>query len=134
MPHKIHIIVGMPGAGKTHLGQELGCHFIDDLSTLPGSGVGAFMDAPQDADWAVADVNFCDPQMRAVAKWMLDGPLFPNHELVFHFFENDPEKCRVNVAHRADGRNVEPTIRRFTKVYEIPEGETVIPIWQPTGS
>lgn len=46
----------------------------------------------------------------------------------WRFFPNEPEKCMLNVEHRADGRKVFEFIKQLSKVYEP---ETVFyKIWQ----
>jgi hypothetical protein len=47
------------------------------------------------------------------------------------FFMNDPEKCQNLVNYRRDGRKVTGLINQLSKIYQIPPGADVRPIWQP---
>ena len=125
---KITLIIGLPGSGKTFLakklGQEDGTIVIDDIV-----GIEQLPDNAQNL--IITDVNFCDETIlhRALHKLYQK---YRNPDIRCIYFENNPEKCRRNVLYRNDGRNVEGTIERFTKVYHPdPRLDTVIPIWQP---
>lgn len=124
---KIHCLVGLPGSGKTFLGNSLRCEnsiFVDDLkerTQLPDNDAYDVL--------IIADVNLCNTQNRKKATEIL-AKMYPNASFEWYFFENDPIKCRKNVHARSDGRYVDPTISRFTKEYQIPEDVTPIIIFQ----
>lgn len=82
---------------------------------------GALPDIGFCDDFAIADVNFCDDKIlrAAIARLKCD---FPSHAIRMIYFENNADKCRENVYHRNDGRNVEGTILRFEKVYAPANG------------
>lgn len=119
--HEIHLIIGLPGSGKTHFSETLGVHLVDDISDLgqlPDADVGSF---------AITDPYFCQETTLQSAKAELERR-YPHHRLRLHFFENDPEKCLLNVAHRNDGRRVEGLIELLAQAYEP---ENPMKIWQP---
>jgi predicted kinase len=125
---KIVFVVGLPGSGKTHLAKQMsetqGLVLLDDLNSLDNLfGVLASQDS-----CVITDPNLCDPSIRAKAVQVIKSK-FDDVQLEWIFFENSPEKCRKNIQYRNDGRNVEATLLRFTKVYDIPEGHVAREIW-----
>lgn len=111
---KITLIIGLPGSGKTMLGNRLskerGVPFIDDITDL---------DQLPSGDCIIADVNFCDNEILREAMRILHS-MYDELQLELIYFANEPEQARANVIRRADGREVEGTIRRFTAVYNPP--------------
>jgi len=73
-----------------------------------------------DSTLGICDVNFCDDKILSNAVVFLKDK-YPDSHIEKHYFENAPDKCRANAAHRKDGRNVEGTIQRFEKTYNPPE-------------
>lgn len=135
---EIVLLVGLPGSGKSTLGQllaaEKGIPFLDDLSTTLGRQ--ALLDILQDtSDEAkgciVADVFLCEEPARAAAQRLVD--LYcPTAKATWKFFENAPEKCRRNVQRRqeaGDTRQVDGSIQRFSKTYVIPKDAEVLIVW-----
>lgn len=117
---KLSLVVGLPGSGKTHTAKLIAIRdgntiIVDDIkdqSELPDADCGQNI--------VVTDPNFCDPNILAMAKDIL-GKKYPGYEMEIYYFENDPEKARANVEYRNDGRYVDGTIERFTKIYNPPE-------------
>lgn len=110
----IHLIIGLPGSGKTHYAKTVLGHLplVDDPKTM--------LDLLVDADeFVIADCNLCDSLVRTKAVKTI-GLLFLDCEIRFVYFENDPVKAKANVERRNDGRNVVGTIERFTKMYNPP--------------
>lgn len=117
---KITLICGLPGSGKTFLGNELakkGLLFIDDISIQGLSPLKQAMYG--ESDIVLADTFLCrENERKLAASWL---KLF-GCEIEWIFFENDPETCLKNVVQRSDGRKVEELIGVLTKEYVIPEG------------
>lgn len=117
----ITLIVGLPGSGKSHLAAQMAqvepCFVIDDIreiSQLPDKKqLGS-------KRLVITDVNFCDHHILSNAIRKLEQT-YQDTSIDVVYFENNPEKCRSNVAYRDDGRNVEGTISRFEKIYQPPE-------------
>lgn len=113
------LIVGPPGAGKSHKAREIahGREIIDDPKSL--------------GDWCdvvITDPFFCFPHIRAAAKAYFEDR---GEEVEFIYFENDIEKCRRNIERRNDGREVKPGL--FCSGYAIPEGVEVLEIYSDFG-
>ncbi len=81
-----------------------------------------------DQNLVVTDVNLCEASTREKATKLIKS-LSPDRKVEWIFFENNLEKCRKNVEHRNDGRNVEGSLKRFSKTYTIPEGIVPLTIW-----
>lgn len=136
----ITCIAGLPGSGKSHLAEQLwlshpepryeSVWWIDDIqeqSQLP---------SPQTAQTLehliITDPHFCRPSTRQLVEQRMredyDAPV------QWIFFENDPDRCRINVAHRRhikkDSRKVLGMIHILSKIYTIPDGAEVRPVWQ----
>lgn len=127
---KVICIVGLPGSGKTKVANDL-CHLhtmisnnvivVDDIKSLDQ------LPAPDECDLLIiTDPYFCITSTRKTADAFLK--LRYGGEVDWRFFPNEPEKCLLNVEHRADGRKVFEFIKQLSKVYEP---ETVFyKIWQ----
>ena len=128
---KIFLLVGMPGCGKTYLGnqlsKELDAVFIDDVNLNNGIQQVKNAVAGHVSPLVVADVFLCREKEREAAKKILEDR---GYDIEWIFFENDPEKCLKNVRRRDDGRKVEGLIRQLTKEYTIPEGAEVRQIYE----
>lgn len=127
------LIAGLPGSGKSTLARQMslqvGGHLLDD----PPSPAD-ICDVPDGTDHIIA----CHPDFcRAAARALVDEALraaFPDIELKWLFFENDPASCHHNVEIRDDGRNVASYIRRLSSLYVIPEGADVRPVFKVAGT
>lgn len=123
---RIHLLIGLPGCGKTTLGQELlksnpGAIFIDDAnpeSPWPAAPV-PFM--------IIASPNFCRAVVRDNAlNWLAQK--YPSATFEFTYFAPDLATCQDNVRHRADGRNVSPTLSLMARAYDIPPNIPLRPV------
>jgi len=119
-PMKVSLIAGLPGSGKTTLLKEMaaqGAVTIDDitdLASLPTSPV----------PWlAIADVNFCIPEVRDNVGVELRQRYGRDVHIEWTFFANDPAQCLKNAEARNDGRNVRPDIEVLSRRYVIPNGQ-----------
>lgn len=111
---KIILIVGLPASGKTTLIKNMKGHIFDDINTLDG------LPKILNKDLIIADVNFCVTEIRNKAVSILQG-MYPNTEIEYIFFENNPEKCFENVKKRNDNREVYGLILTYSKIYKIPK-------------
>lgn len=135
---RIAALVGLPGSGKSWLGKKLAkksdvLGFFDDIS-VGKENFSNFKSALENhlgltGTLIVSDVYLCDPYYRSLAVKLI-SELNSEAKIEWIYFENAPDKCRKNVIHRSDGRDVEGTINRFSKSYMIPEGVTPREIWQ----
>jgi hypothetical protein len=117
---KIIAIVGLPGSGKTYLGNRLakenGYEFIDDIDIEGKKRLLAIL--KEGNDCIISDPNFIFEDIRNKAILSLAE----NLNIEWMFFENDPEQCLKNVEYRNDGRKVKDFISMFSKYYIIPKG------------
>ena len=127
-PSKILCIVGLPGSGKTHTaGQytaenDVVLDDINDIKQLPDKlDLVNFL--------VITDPNFCITSIRKDVEKILIEKYNSQPEWIF--FENNKEKCLINVKYRNDGRKVNDFINSVSQIYEIPEGYEPIEIWQP---
>lgn len=135
---KITMLVGLPGSGKTTLGNRMigddgvqlpdpNTIFLDDITVIGG------IDELNEAiafGWEniiVSDVFLCRPIDRDKAiRWLEKNAV--GYEVEWIYFENAPDKCRENVRRRnagGDPRKVSELINELTKFYVIPKGATV---------
>lgn len=135
----LHIIflIGLPGSGKTYYANNYlrnnHNYFIDDFSV-------------NDIEWCLEDFKksgknqliISDPNLCLVSqesakesiKKMLNE--IKEFEFLFLYFENNPEQCIKNIAHRNDDRCIfEKSIRElWSKNYIIPENAVVFPVYK----
>lgn len=115
--------IGLPGSGKTYYAKKYCDIVIDDITSLEELPDTYEL---QNKKLGITDVNFCDSKILSKALDILINK-YPDKYITTMYFEKDVDKCRSNVLHRNDGRNVEGTIRRFERVYNPPFGS--IKIW-----
>jgi hypothetical protein len=137
---KIIMLVGLPGSGKTTLGNIMMSRaglsspdfiFLDDITIFGGL---ASLEEAISFGWnniIVADVFLCRTSDRTKAvQWLKKNAVGYEVELVY--FENAPEKCRANVLRRTAGgdhRKVNDLIADLAKSYIIPEDVVAIAVW-----
>lgn len=122
---QITLIVGLPGSGKTTLGNQLADGlWLDDISVI--GGLSLLKDAISNG-WeriVVSDVFLCRPIDRLNAvRWLKEHA--QGYDIEWIYFENAPEKCQANVLRRNDSRKVSELIHELTKLYVIPDGVEV---------
>lgn len=117
---KFILLVGLPGSGKTHFGNESGLPFFDDITqhggqdTLLGISEGSVV---------ISDFGFLFEQTRKSA---MDSLLkqFPDSTFEWMVWENNPEACFENIKRRNDGRNLNiGTLKELSKLYTYPSTE-----------
>ncbi len=132
--HRMILIAGLPGAGKSHLLDGLkrgGWITFDDPKDLREIEPFLADGYCKHSNIAIADPHFCRESTRKkVEEWVKGRAL-----IWWIFFENDANKCRNNVRFReskGDNRKVMGYITQLSKVYHIPSNATVLKIWQST--
>lgn len=116
----VTFIVGLPGSGKSYLGNSMeNVHFIDDVSMV---GLKA-IEKHKDKDLVIADVYLCLEEEREKAVRTIKR-LIPDCQINWIFFENNPEQCLKNVCRRmqqGDDRKVAELIKVLSKKYNPKE-------------
>jgi predicted kinase len=125
----VYFYVGLPGSGKTFYAKqkekETGGILIDDIKEF----LQLQNALSQNDIVVVTDPHLCDYKMRMKAVEVCQK-LYWDINIEWIFFENNPEKCLKNVAHRNDGRKVEDFIKVLSGIYEKNPPEALT-IWQP---
>lgn len=131
----IHLVVGLPGSGKTH-------HAKECVASLCRGGLSAILiDDPKSKEELqglgkhhvvyITDPHLCKYEARVQAVKYLKE-LYPEAVIRYKFFENDPVQCRKNVLYRNDGRKVDQMIEMLSKVYTLPTKGQLCRVWGQT--
>lgn len=127
---KITLLIGLPGSGKTTLGNFFienykgagKALFIDDIGIKTNDAKSYLSNLDKEIEWLIiSDVYFCKKEVLTQAKELLNS-LYPNIEIEVLFFENSPEKCLYNIKKRVekgDDRKVEGLVKSLSKDYDI---------------
>lgn len=127
---KVTLLVGLPGSGKTTVGNffiekhnTIGKGiFIDDIGVLTQDAKSYLLNIDKEIDYIIiSDVYFCKEKVLQAAKNLIIE-IFPNVEVEILYFENNPEKCLYNVKERGkngDNRKVEGLIKLLSKEYNV---------------
>ena len=138
---KITFIVGLPGSGKTHLGDRLsdlqGVIHIDDISTKcnPLDKLKVLMGQ----DMIISDVFLCREKERIKAVECINRIAKETgfkYDIEWIFFENNPEQCLKNVKFRekkGDKRLVTDFINAMSLEYTIPVDSPQWKVWCDNG-
>jgi hypothetical protein len=131
----ITLLIGLPGSGKTYLGnklsQETGAVFIDDIKSTNQLSIPF----AANKDIIIADMALCSTNTRLECIRILElMAKEANIVLIINkiFFENNPQKCLANVEYRNDGRLVKNAILMAAKEYAIDNDVTPVTIWEST--
>ena len=124
MKKKFICLVGLPGSGKTHYGKQLGYPFLDDLTQCGGLGALFFLDSP--AQFVlISDFSFIFEDTRNITARTLREN-YPDCEIKWVVWENNPDLCWENVQRRNDGRKInKQSLFEISKAYTYPEGVTL---------
>jgi GTPase SAR1 family protein len=125
---KIICIVGLPGSGKTHLANRLAVESSNIVMVLDDFSQTTKILPQTRCDLIITDPHFCVTEDRRNADQTI-RETYPGAEIEWLFFENNEIKCIINAERRNDGRDVRGTIKRYAKIYQIPEGVNQIEIW-----
>jgi shikimate kinase len=115
----IYLLVGLPSSSKTSIANQLknkfGGTLIDDPKSF-NDQIKPILDQNQDDIFYICDPHLCEKSILEKAINRLQSEL-DNCQIKLIFFENNPDQCRKNVAARNDGRRVNGTINRLSKIY-----------------
>lgn len=128
---KFILIAGLPCSGKTTYAKSLKGLLIDDPFHFQNDIIKPIEESKSDVV-IIADPCFIFQSVRQTCERSL-RLYFPNCELEWIFFENDPEKCLLNYERRVkngDTRDVKDMIKNWNGVYHIPENAKVLPVWK----
>ena len=138
------IIVGLPASGKTSYARNLlagRSHYEDIHHWLyhreqyvreGNDRFGNFLsDLRVGQPFVIDSVEMCE---RAVREHFVREYLTHYREIDWIYFQNEPEQCRCNAQgpeHRGEGHRAHRLreIDRVTKVYDIPEGANMQPVY-----
>lgn len=131
---KIILITGLPGSGKSHLGNQLAKKYnyqlIDDLPKEEFCELYAKLD-----DFAkgliISNVNFVLSSSRQIIISYLQK-IYQTCEFNWIYFENNPQQCLENIKlknSRKSFRDTENFIKLMTQHYHIPKYIKPINVW-----
>jgi AAA domain len=144
---KVTVIVGLPGAGKTHLVRQLSesypgvceedyhAHANNHSPLVTASRhyprLIAALRAGQDC--AIADIAFTCSWRRFELEQVLRSDV-ADVVVDWVYFANELEKCIANIRRRARPNQSEEIslARRLSPCYFVPQGVAVTPVWEPT--
>ena len=140
---KLTVIVGLPGAGKSTLVNEMRSSVsglcCDDFhaNALHDSPLvensrhyhALLEDIRTGLNCVIADIAFCDPKRRANLQQVIEREI-PNSRIEWIYFENAPDKCLRNIeCHARESLSDDlEALENFQRLYCIPDGVTPIPV------
>ena len=150
----LHILVGMPGSGKTTLMDQIvsanpALYHIDDyFKDSPNAGEGfrggrCYLELHDQlragVDCVISDIEwFRERKRMQIAEHLRQdlGQTFAGVKLDWRFFANDFENCVHNVIHRPNPTGLRiiqvKKILELTKEYRLPSGTVTVPIYRRT--
>lgn len=120
----IYLLIGIPGAGKTHWLQDKNLSqncVLDDMSQLdnPLKLLDEAIRNPQIKNIYIADVNFLELSVLKKAESIIKNDMGnQQYNMNYIVFKSNKQISEHNVILRNDGRKVSGTIQRFYKKYE----------------
>lgn len=124
---RIVLIAGLPASGKTHYARSLGGILIDD----PQEGFSEFPDLHDCDLLVVTDPYFCMTLLRSYAEKLMLAR-YPEADIEWVFFENDPEQCQINARSRPN-KPVSKFIDQLSDNYTVPVGAMTVPVYRHNG-
>jgi predicted kinase len=132
------VITGLPGSGKSYYAAEFvkgtDTVLLDDPMERGKSSLRKEVEKVLKAGTTavIVDPNLVNEQNRQAFLKVVKAK--PHLTVLWIFFENSPDACRINVARRqkaGDKRDVEASIYVLSKSYSIPKDELVeiVPVW-----
>lgn len=144
---KAIFVAGFPGSGKTfyvnELAKSIGAILFDDFKGRAINNCSSFPFARHFVDLInclrsgknciISDIDFCYTEARQEAETFI-SELVPEASREWVFFEKNPDQCKINIEVRArnnsrDKESENEKLARYFPKYEIPEGATVIPVY-----
>jgi hypothetical protein len=125
---RIICITGLPASGKTFYAMM--CKGPNDLVLDDLNDKNLLIQALTQDYQAIyiTDPYFCLTHVRShINAFLKENNLEPE----WVFFENNKEKCLINVDYRNDGRKVTDFIDLLSPRYTIPIDVIPVPIWNP---
>ncbi len=124
---KFVLITSLYGSGETFLAKQLDGFLLDDMK----EGIKRLKQSFELKTIIITDPTLCISKNRISAELILKE-LHPNCKMEWKFFENNPEKCLVNLKHRNDNRLISKfALYGLSKRYKIPKNAKPLEIWQP---
>ena len=142
MEEQLLLVTGLPGCGKTTYLESLereGWMKFDDFKADAINNSPQFCHSRhyqalrlairEGSKCVVADIDFCNPERRQQAEFILRQDL-PTVRFTWHFFENSPERCEANIRQRKRPSLYEDLrkLRGYSRVYSIPLGSPMLPV------
>ena len=139
------MVVGLPGAGKSHYVQahsgpwavRVEDYWKDSLPTGSRHQASILTALQGGQNCLIADIEFCNPARREEVRRTLQKAI-PALRIEHHYFANDPAQCKLNVEERArndpqrDASGEKRKIEQLSARYRIPPGAPVMPVWRPS--
>jgi len=142
----ITFVVGLPGSGKStwieRQAQGTDALVIHDFKAGSHNDDPAFQSSrhlpelkaavESGRNSFIADIDFCRSASRMEADLFLTKA-FPGVKVKWMFFEKNVAACQANVRRDID-RRVHARLAKiaeFEPQYQIPQGATVVPVWNP---
>lgn len=140
--NNIHLFIGLPGSGKTHMAKQLQLEFqsqhshsllIDDLfiqlrdnnfnwqkvfNLSSEYNTISKNDTYKLSHYIITDFLPCTQEQQLFLFNKLSS-LLPEHNQIWNFFENDYQQCFNNISQRKENNNVFVTLELMHKQYQI---------------
>lgn len=152
MAKVVHILVGLPGSGKTRKFKNLARkatglaqddflnHIVDKAEVQREVRFNdsihykkLITDLRRGKECVISDIVFCDTWVRHEAQIILESDV-PDVEIDWIYFENSPRKCMANSKRRGRKETLDRELRLISSLsakYIIPQGVKALKVWAP---